>query len=182
MKTKFENECRLCRRVFELQAPTHHKYSMLTSNQKLKILQNFICLVAVNSVYSSGVQLNKEGKEKLVFATFEAELSLCNERRGRWCSINEFTKGEFTPDAMRATTKNNFLTSEKIWEKGMAARRDMVAWIADYGRILNFTVLKPLLATDEKVDKKKFDLELNEDSGGNADLELLKILRKVHLP
>ena len=155
---------------------------MLTSNQKLKILQNFICLVAVNSVFSSGVQLNKEGKEKLVFATVEAELSLCNERRGRWYSISEFAKGVFTTDAIRATTKNNFLTSEKIWEKGIAARRDMVSRIADYGRILNFTVLKPLLETNEKGDKKTFGLELNEDSGGNADLKLLKILRKVHLP
>lgn len=136
----------------------------------------------MNSVYSSSVQLNKEGKEKLVFATFEAELALYNERRGRWFLITEFSKGEFTPDAIRATTKNNFLTSEKIWEKGMAARRDLVSWIADYGRILNFTVLKPLVELNEKVDKGKFDLELNEDSGGNADLELLKILRKVHLP
>lgn len=154
---------------------------MLTTNQKLKILQNFICLIAVNSVYSSGVQLNKEGKEKLVFSTFEAELALFNERRGRWMNISEFAKGEFSPDAIRASTKNNFLTSEKIWEKGMAARRELVSWLAEYGKILNFTVMRPLVDTDERVDKTKFDLELNEDSGGNADLELLKILRKVHL-
>ena len=152
---------------------------MLTSNQRLKILQSFICLVAVNSVYSSGVQLNKEGKEKVVFATFEAELPLFNEHRGRWASISEFSKNEFVPDAVRATTKTSFLTSEKIWEKGMAARRELVSWIAEYGKILNFTVLKPLVESGEKPDKSQFDLEINEDSGGNADLELLKILRKV---
>ena len=155
---------------------------MLTSNQKLKILQSFICLISVNAVYSSGVQLNKERKEKLVFVTFEAELALFNEHRGRWAAIIEFTKGEFAPDAIRATTKNNFVTGEKIWEKGMAARRDLVTWIAEYGKILNFTVLKPLTNADEKVDKTLFGLELNEDSGGNADLELLKILRKVQHP
>ena len=105
---------------------------MLTTNQRLKILQSFICLVAVNSVYSSGVQTNKEGKEKLVFATFEAELALFNEHRGRWANISEFSKGEFLPDAIRATTKTSFLTSEKIWEKGMAARRELVSWLADY--------------------------------------------------
>ena len=71
------------------------------------------------------------------------------------------------------------VTGEKIWEKGMAARRELVTWIAEYGKILNFTVLKPLTDIDEKVDKTLFGLELNEDSGGNADLELLKILRKV---
>jgi hypothetical protein len=154
---------------------------MLTANQKLKILQSFICLVAVNAVYSSGVQTNKEGKEKLVFQCFEAELALLNERRGRWASVTEYVKGEFGPDIIRASTKNSFLTSEKIWEKGMAARRELVTWLAEYGRILNFTVLKPMVETNESVDKSKFDLELNEDSGGNADLELLKILRKVHL-
>lgn len=38
-----------------------------------------------------------------------------------------------------------------------------------------------MVEAKKSVDKSKFDLELNEDSGGNADLELLKILRKVHL-
>lgn len=161
---------------------TQHITTMLTPTQKLKILQNFICLVAVNAVYSSGVQTNKEGKEKLVFKHFEAELALLNERRGRWGSISEYAKGEFSPDAIRATTKTSFLTSEKIWEKGMAARRELVSWLAEYGSILNFTVLKPMVEPNEVVDKSKFDLELNEDSGGNADLELLKILRKVQFP
>ena len=155
---------------------------MLTTNQRLKILQSFIYLVAVNFVYSSGVQTNKEGKEKLIFATFEAELALFNEHRGRWANISEFSKGEFLPDAIRATTKTSFLTSEKIWEKGMAARRELVSWLADYGKILNFTVLKPLVEIGERPDKLKFDVEINEDSGGNADMELLKIMRKLRLP
>ena len=103
---------------------------MLTSNQKLKILQSFICLVAVNSVYSSGVQLSKEGKEKLVFATFEAELALFNEHRGRWASISQFSKNEFIPDAARVKTKTGYLTSEKISEKGMAATRELVSRIS----------------------------------------------------
>ena len=133
----------------------------------------------MNAVYSSGVQTNKEGKEKLVFKHFEAELAFFNERRGRWGSIAEYAKNEFSPEAIRATTKTSFLTSEKIWEKGMSARRELVSWIAEYGSILNFTVLKPLVSPNEVIDKSKFDLELNEDSGGNADLELLKILRKV---
>ena len=91
---------------------------MLTSNQKLKILQSFICLISVNAVYSSGVQLNKEGKEKLVFVTFKAELAIFNEHRGRWAATIEFTKGEFAPDAIRATTKNNFVTGEKFGRRG----------------------------------------------------------------
>ena len=173
----------IIRIIFEVEALTlYNIVTMLTTNQRLKILQSFIYLVAVNFVYSSGVQTNKEGKEKLVFATFEAELALFNEHRGRWANISEFSKGEFLPDAIRATTKTSFLTSEKIWEKGMAARRDLVSWLADYGKILNFTVLKPLVEIGEKPDKSKFDVEINEDSGGNADMELLKILRKVRLP
>jgi hypothetical protein len=55
---------------------TQHNATMLIPTQKLMILQNFICLVVVNAVYSSGVQTNKEGKEKLVFKHFEAELAL----------------------------------------------------------------------------------------------------------
>ena len=51
--------------------------------------------------------------------------------------------------------------------------------MADYGKVLNFTVLKPLVESGEKPDKSQSNLEINEDSGGNADLELLKILRKV---
>ena len=91
---------------------------MLTSNQKLKILQSFICLISVNAVYSSDVQLNKEGKEKLVFVTFKAELALFNEHRERWAATIEFTKGEFAPGAIRATTKNNFVTGEKFGRRG----------------------------------------------------------------
>jgi hypothetical protein len=85
---------------------------------------------------SSGVQTNKQGKEKLVFKCFEAELALYNERRGRWARISEYAKGEFSPDAIRATTKNKFLHSKKIWEKGMAARRELISWLAEYGSIL----------------------------------------------
>ena len=152
---------------------------MLTALQKLKILQNFICLIAVNHVYKSGVQMNKEGKEKQSFIVFEAELSLYNEKRGRWASISEYPLGEFTMTQIRAATKNSNLTSEKIWEKGMAARRDLVSWIADYWKILNFTLIKPIVNECEIANKEHFDLELTEDSGGNADLELLKILKQV---
>ena len=101
------------------QAVIQHNLSIIfTSNQKLKILQSFICLISVNAVYSSGVQLNKDGKEKLVFTTFEAELALYNEQRGRWAYIVEFTKGEFSPDAIRSTTKNNNVNGEKIGRRG----------------------------------------------------------------
>ena len=58
-----------------LMSQYQHNTTMLTPTQKLKIVQNFIYLVAVNAVYSSGVQTNKEGKEKLVFKHFEAELA-----------------------------------------------------------------------------------------------------------
>jgi hypothetical protein len=36
-----------------------------------------------------------------------------------------------------------------------------------------------MVKPNEIVDKSKFDLELKEDSVGNSDLELLKILRKA---
>jgi hypothetical protein len=153
---------------------------MLTTLQKVKILQNLLCFVAVNAVYSSGEQCNKEGKEKKVFAIFEAELSLFYEQRGRWEAMREFVPKEFPKDLIRQTTKANMITSEKIWERGMAMRRDMVNWIADYGKILNFTVLKPMVdENNPEPSKDQFDLELNEDSGGNADTELRKILQKV---
>lgn len=77
---------------------------------------------------------------------------------------------------IRAATTNSNLTSEKIWEKGMAAMRDLVSWIADYGKILNFTMNEPIVNDDKTADKDQFDLELTEDSGGNADLALLNCI------
>jgi hypothetical protein len=118
---------------------------MLTSNQKLKILQNLLCLLSVNAVYKSGMQLNKDGKEKQAFSVFEAELANFVEKRGRYATMSEYVKNEFSSDIVRAATKTSNLTSEKIWEKGMAARRDLVNWIVDYGKILNFSALKPLV-------------------------------------
>ena len=163
-----------------MSSPTHHNSDMLTNLQKLKILQNLLCLIAVNAVYSSGQQCTKEMKEKKVFAIFEAELALFNEQKGRWTSMTEFAPREFPKDSLKQTTKTNFITSEKIWERGMSMRRDLVNWLADYGKMLSFTTLKPL--QDEKdviSDKEAFGIELNEDSGGNADTELRKILQKV---
>lgn len=59
-------------------------------------------------------------------------------------------------------------------------RRDLVSWLADYGEILNFTVLKPVVDENEpEGNKYQFDLALQEDSGGNAENELRKILQKV---
>ena len=88
---------------------------MLTNLQKLKILQNLLCLVAVNAVYNSGQQCNKEGKEKKVFAIFEAELAHFAEQKGRWTAMKEFTPMECPRDQIRQATKNSPLTSEKIW-------------------------------------------------------------------
>lgn len=119
-------------------------------------------------------------KEKKVFAIFEAELALFNEQKGRWAEMTEFSPKDFSKDALRQTTKANFITSEKIWERGMSMRRDLVSWLAEYGKILNFTLLKPLLDENETSSRREgFDIELNEDSGGNADSELRKILQKV---
>ena len=50
--------------------------------QKLKIFQNFICLIAVNYVYKSGVLINKEGKEKQSFIVFEASLQRVERKMG----------------------------------------------------------------------------------------------------
>ena len=153
---------------------------MLTHLQKLKILQNLLCLVAVNAVFSCGEVFNKDGKEKKVFSAFEAELALFLEQRGRWAEMREFPTSEYSKESLRQTTKTNVITSDKIWERGMSMRRDLVSWLADYGKILNFTVLKPVVDENvPEVNKDQFDLELQEDSGGNADTELRKILQKV---
>lgn len=163
----------------------HHgstiQFTMLTNLQKLKILQNLLCLVAVNAVYNSGQQCNKEGKEKKVFAIFEAELALFAEQKGRWSAMKEFTPMECPRDQIRQATKNSPLTSEKIWERGMTMRRDLVNWLSEYGKILNFTLIKPIVDEndDTEANKESFDIELNEDSGGSADTELRKILQKV---
>jgi hypothetical protein len=126
---------------------------MLTNLQKLKILQNLLCLVAVNAVYNSGQQCNKEGKEKKVFAIFEAELALFAEQKGRWSAMKEFTPMECPRDQIRQATKNSPLTSEKIWERGMTMRRDLVNWLSEYGKILNFTLIKPIV--DENDDTEQ---------------------------
>lgn len=154
---------------------------MLTNLQKVKILQNLLCLVSVNYVYVSGESHGKEGKEKKVFGIFEAELALFLEKKGRWAAMTEFYGGSFTSEALRQSTKANVLSSDKIWERGMLMRRELVNWLADYGKILNFTTLKPLVDAEDASDAARefFLLELNEDSGGNADSELLKILQKV---
>ena len=47
------------------------------------------------------------------------------------------------------------------------------------GKELPKMIRPGVVEENEKVDREHFDIELNEDSGGNADLELLKILRKV---
>jgi hypothetical protein len=146
-----------------------------------RILQNLLCLVAVNAVYNSGQQCNKEGKEKKVFAIFEAELALFAEQKGRWSAMKEFTPMECPRDQIRQATKNSPLTSEKIWERGMTMRRDLVNWLSEYGKILNFTLIKPIVDEndDTEANKESFDIEHNEDSGGSADTELRKILQKV---
>lgn len=157
---------------------------MLTNLQKVKILQNLLCLVSVNYVYGSGESHGKEGKERKVFGIFEAELALFLEKKGRWAAMSEFTGGSFTSEALRQSTKANVLSSEKIWERGMLMRRELVSWLADYGKILNFTTLRPLVDEEGGADigRENFLLELNEDSGGNADSELQKILQKVLFP
>ena len=81
--------------------------------------------------------------------------------------MTEFSPKDFSKDALRQTTKANFITSEKIWERGMSMRRDLVSWLAEYGKILNFTLLKPLLDEHETLSRREgFDIEISEDSGG----------------
>jgi hypothetical protein len=152
-----------------------------TRGQRVKVFQVLVTVVVVNAIFLSGSQLTKEAKEKAAFVGFEAELSHFISKTGRWAVVTEYFANEFTKEELRAATGKTDLNSSKIWEKGMAGRRDLVSWISLYGAVLNFTVIRPLVDENDAsgANREHFDLELNEDSGGNEDAELSKLHRKV---
>lgn len=147
--------------------------------KRLKLLQDFMCFLAVNSVYGNGRQCTTEGKEKLAFIIFEVEIKHYREGTGRWENIADFAKNEFTVEQLRLFKKHCPLTSEKVWERGMISRRGMVPFIAQYGNFINFKVLKPVAEHGDHVKKEQFDVVIDEPSGGSSEEELQKLKLKV---
>ena len=71
------------------------------------------------------------------------------------------------------------MSAENMWEKGMAARRAVANLTPGYSKTLKFKVLKPVAVASERLTADDFDVELEQDSGGNDETELLKLLKKV---
>ena len=80
---------------------------------------------------------------------------------------------------MKEQKKGHPMSGENLWEKGMAARRAIANMTPRYSKVLKFKVLKPIAVAGERLTADDFDVELEQDSGGNDDTELLKLLRKV---
>ena len=71
------------------------------------------------------------------------------------------------------------MSAENMWEKGMAARRAVANLTPGYSRTLKFKVLKPIAVASERLTADDFDVELEQDSSGNDETELLKLLKMV---
>ena len=71
------------------------------------------------------------------------------------------------------------MSADNVWDKGMAARRAVANMTPEYFEILKFKVLKPIAVASERLTADDFDVELEQDSGGNDETELRKLLKKV---
>lgn len=71
------------------------------------------------------------------------------------------------------------MSADNVWDKGMAARRAVANMTPEYSKILKFKVLKPIAVAGERLTADDFDVEHEQDSGGNDETELLKLLKKV---
>lgn len=149
-----------------------------TRLQRLKIVQSFLSFVAVNQIYGVKKTCATAMKEQLAFEKYEALIIGFFERKGRWSTFDDVPQGEFTVVELRSHLKAS-LTAHNLWEKGMEARRKMADWISNYGRILKFSTLKPLVEVDSVADPADFDVELDVPSGGSEEKELANLLLKV---
>ena len=80
---------------------------------------------------------------------------------------------------MKEQKKGHLMSAENVWDKGMAARRAIANLTPRCAKILKFKVLKPIALAGERLTSDDFDVELEQDSGGSDDTELLKLLKKV---
>lgn len=109
---------------------------MFAKLQKVKTIQNLLCLVSVNYVCGSGESHCKELKERKVSNVFEAEQAPFLEMKRRWMVTNAFAGGSCTKEALHQSTKTNIF-SEINLEKGMLMKRELAKWLAYYWKILN---------------------------------------------
>ena len=151
-----------------------------TRLQRLKIVQSFLSFVAVNQIYGIKKTCATAMKEQLAFDKYEVLIVGFFERKGMWSTFDEVPQGEFTVVELRSHLKGS-LTAHNLWEKGMEARRKMADWISNYGKILKFATLKPLVDAESVADPMDFDVELDVPSGGSEEKELANLLLKVNI-
>ena len=82
-------------------------------------------------------------------------------------------------EELKEQKKGHVMSAENVWDTGMSARRAISNATPGLGKLLKFKVLKPLAVAGEKINAGDFDVELEQDSGGSDESELLKLLLKV---
>ena len=107
----------------------------------IKMLQGFIAFMAVNSVYGSGKQCNKEGKENLALEKYLVLVKSFTEGSGIFKVIEEYQKADFSEDKLRFQKKTEVMTAEQCWKRGMGVRSDLTKWIPKYAGLIKFKTL-----------------------------------------
>ena len=54
-----------------------------------------------------------------------------------------YEKGQFCLDSLRKAAGENKMTATQVWGKGMEVRRLWSIWVAEFGKIIKYSVLKP---------------------------------------
>ena len=73
----------------------------------IKLLQGFIAFMAVNAIYGSGKQCNKEGKENLAFEKYLHLVKSFTEGSGIFKVIEEYRSGDFTEEKLKFQNFSN---------------------------------------------------------------------------
>ena len=71
------------------------------------------------------------------------------------------------------------MSAENLWEIGTADRRAVPNLTPGCSKIFKFKVWKPRAVADERLTADDYGAELEQDSGGNGEIKLLKLLKKV---
>ena len=101
--------------------------------------------MAVNSIYGSGKQCNKEGKENLALEKYLHLVKSFTEGSGIFKVIEEYRKGDFSEEKLKFQKRTEVMTAEQCWKRGMNARADMTRWIPKYAGLIKFKTLNKVV-------------------------------------
>ena len=153
--------------------------------------QTVLCYIVVCELFESGQCLTAEKQQTECMKLYQAILPDFVNKRKMWASVSEYNVRDFSQEQLMLSSGTKTMNGKIVLDKGKAARKDVVNWLAtmndstnaDVKRAFSFERLKMGTTDDEESSGKiagACDVSWRILSGTNAECAANTLLVAIY--